>query len=82
VARPAVAQPASPSQDRVQYGMAQPADEVNTQSASMPCRRAWGTRDGELASGSPAAEVQRRDYAEHEHLLAHSSGTHTMAGSS
>jgi hypothetical protein len=32
--------------------------------------------------GSLAAEVHRQDYAEYEHLLAHSPGTHTTAGSS
>jgi hypothetical protein len=32
--------------------------------------------------GSPAAEVHRQVYAEHEHLHAHSSGTYTTAGSS
>jgi hypothetical protein len=32
--------------------------------------------------GSPAAEVHWQDYAEHEHLHAHSPGTYTTAGSS
>jgi hypothetical protein len=32
--------------------------------------------------GSPAAEVHRKIYAEHEHLHAHSPGTYTMAGGS
>jgi hypothetical protein len=61
---------------------ARPADEVDAQSAPVPCRRVRGARDSELAAGSPAAEVHRRDYAEHEHRLAHSSGTHMKAGSS
>jgi hypothetical protein len=34
------------------------------QSASAPRRRARGAWDGELAAGSPAAKVHRRDYAE------------------
>jgi hypothetical protein len=28
------------------------------------------------------AEVHRQDYVEHKHLLTHSPGTHTTAGSS
>jgi hypothetical protein len=62
--------------------MAQPADEVDAQGVSAPHRCARGARDGELATGSPAAEVHWVDYAEHEHLLAHSSGTHMTMGSS
>jgi hypothetical protein len=50
------------------------------QFASALRRRAWGARDGELAARSPAAEVHWRDYTKHEHLLAHSLGTHTMVG--
>jgi hypothetical protein len=38
--------------------------------------------DGELAVGSLAAEVHRRDYVEHEHLLMHSPGTHMTVESS
>jgi hypothetical protein len=68
VARPIVAQQASPSQNRVRSGTAQLADEVDVQSAFAPRRRAWGVRDGELAAGSPTAEVHQGDYAEHEHL--------------
>jgi hypothetical protein len=82
VARPTAAQHAGPSWNRVQFSMAQPADEVDRQSASAPHRRARGARDGKLAMGSPMAEVHQRDYAEHEHLLTHSPGIHTMAGSS
>jgi hypothetical protein len=61
--------------------MAQPADEVDAQGVSAPRRCAQGAQDGELATGSPAAEVHRVVYAEHEHLLAHSSGTHMTVGS-
>jgi hypothetical protein len=62
--------------------MAQPADEVDAQGVSAPRRRARDAGDGELAARSPTTEVHQRDYTEHEHLLAHSPGTHTMAGSS
>jgi hypothetical protein len=46
------------------------------------CRRAWSAGNGGVTAGSPAAEVHRQDYAEHEHLHAHSLGTYTTAGSS
>jgi hypothetical protein len=39
------------------------------------------TRPSRL-TGSPMAEVHRQDYVEHKHLLTHSPGTHTTAGSS
>ncbi len=37
---------------------------------------------GGVTAGSPAAEVHRQVYAEHEHLHAHSPGTYATAGSS
>jgi hypothetical protein len=49
---------------------------------SAPRRCACGARDGGIAAGSPAAEVHRQDYTEHEHLLAHSPSTHMTVGSS
>jgi hypothetical protein len=82
VARPVVAQQSGPSQNRVRSGMPQSTDEVDVQSTSAPRQPARGTQDGELAAGSPAAEVHRQDYTEHEHLLMHSPSTNMTARSS
>jgi hypothetical protein len=73
---------ASPLQNGVWPDTAQPAVGTDAQSASTPRRRAWSARDGGVAAGSPAAEVHRKVYAEHEDPHVHSSGTYTMAGSS
>jgi hypothetical protein len=73
---------AGPLQNRARPNTAQPADGADLQSASAPRRRAWSARDGGVTAGSPAAEVHRQVYAEHEHLLAHSPGTYTTAGCS
>jgi hypothetical protein len=73
---------AVPLQNRVRLNTAQPANGADAQSAFAPRRRAWSARDGGVTTGSPAAEVHRQVYAEHEHLHAHSPGTYMMAGSS
>jgi hypothetical protein len=66
----------------VRPNTARPAVGADAQSASSPRQRAWSTGNGGVTAGSPAAEVHRQDYAEHEHLHAHSPGTYTTAGSS
>jgi hypothetical protein len=73
---------AGPLRNGVQPDTAQPANGASAQSTSAPRRRAWSARDGGVTAGSPAAEVHRQVYAEHEHLHVHSPGTYTTAGSS
>jgi hypothetical protein len=51
-------------------------ERVHTAPARME-REEW-----RVTAGSPAAEVHRTNYAEHEHLHAHSPGTYMMAGGS
>jgi hypothetical protein len=77
-----VACQAGPLRNGVRPDTAQPAVGANAQSASTPRRCAWSMGNGGVTAGSPAAEVHRQDYAEHEHLRAHSPGTYTTAGSS
>jgi hypothetical protein len=78
----AMAYQAGPLRNGVQPDTAQPADGADAQSASAPRRRAWSARAGGVTAGSPAAEVHRQVYTEHEHLHTHSPGTYTTAGSS
>jgi hypothetical protein len=78
----AAAYQAGPVQNRARPDTAQPTDGDDAQSASAPRRPAWSVRDGGVTAGSSAAGVHRQVYAEHEHLLAHSPGTYTTAGSS
>jgi hypothetical protein len=73
---------AGPLQNGAWPDTTQPADGADAQSASAPHWRAWSARDGGVTAGWPAAEVHQQVYAKHEHLLAHSPGTYTMAGSS
>jgi hypothetical protein len=73
---------AGPLQNGVRPDTAQPAVGADAQSASTPRRYAWSAGNGGVTAGSPAAEVHRQDYAEHEHLPAHSPGTYTTVGSS
>jgi hypothetical protein len=73
---------AGPLRNGVRPDTARPAVSADAQSVSSPRRRAWSVGNGGVTAGSPAAEVHQQDYAEHEHLHAHSSGTYTTAGSS
>jgi hypothetical protein len=73
---------AGPLQNGARPDTAQPAGGADVQSASALCQRAWSARDGGVTAGLPAAEVHQQVYTEHEHLLAHSPGTYTTAGSS
>jgi hypothetical protein len=70
-----------PLRNGVRPDTAQLAVGADAQSASTPRQCAWSAGNGGVTAGSPAAEVHRQDYTEHEHLHAHSPGTYTTTGS-